>query len=189
MKPQLETSYFKGVETPELLDQTIGDLFDRVASRFPGRDALVACHQAIRWSYAEYRAEIEKLATGLLALGIEPGDRVGIWAPNCYEWCLTQFATAKIGAIMVCFNPAYRDFELEFALNKSGCRAIVTAEQFKSSRYLELLQKLAPELNSCAPGRLQSRKLPALEVVIRMGAGSTPGMYNFGAVCRMGGEA
>jgi fatty-acyl-CoA synthase len=189
MKPQLETSYFKGVETPELLDQTIGDLFDRVASRFPGRDALVACHQAIRWSYAEYRAEIEKLATGLLALGIEPGDRVGIWAPNCYEWCLTQFATAKIGAIMVCINPAYRDFELEYALNKSGCRAIVTAEQFKSSRYLELLQKLAPELNSCAPGRLQSRKLPALEIVIRMGAGSTPGMYNFGAVCRMGGEA
>ena len=189
MKSELEKSYFKGANTPELLDQTIGDLFDRVAARFPGREALVVRHQGIRWTWSEYQGEVEKLANGLLALGIGPGDRVGIWAPNCYEWCLTQFATAKIGAILVCINPAYRVFELEYALNKSGCRAIVAAEQFKSSRYLEMLQRLAPELDSCVPGKLKSRTLPQLEIVIRMGTQSTPGMYNFGAVCRMGGEA
>jgi len=189
MKSELETSYFKGANTPELLDQPIGDLFDRVASRFPGREALVVRHQGIRWTWSEYRVEVERLASGLLALGIGPGDRVGIWAPNCYEWCLTQFATAKIGAILVCINPAYRVFELEYALNKSGCRVIIAAEQFKSSRYLEMLQRLAPELDSCVPGKLESRTLPQLEIVIRMGTESTPGMYNFGAVCRMGGEA
>jgi len=146
-------------------------------------------HQGIRWTWSEYQGEVEKLANGLLALGIGSGDRVGIWAPNCYEWCLTQFATAKIGAILVCINPAYRVFELEYALNKSGCRAIVAAEQFKGSRYLEMLQRLAPELDNCAPGRLNSRTLPQLEIVIRMGTESTPGMHNFGAVCRMGDEA
>ena len=156
MKSKLETSYFKGTNTPELLDQTIGDLFDRVAVRFSGREALFVRHQGIRWTWSEYQGKVEKLASGLLALGIGPGDRVGIWAPNCYEWCLTLFATAKIGAILVCINPAYRVFELEYALNKSGCRAIVAAEKFKSSRYLEILQRLAPELDCCAPGELKS---------------------------------
>jgi len=189
MKSKLEMSYFKGVNTPELIDQTIGDLFDRVAARFSGREALVVRHQNIRWTWSEYHGEVEKLAKGLLALGIGQGDRVGIWAPNCHEWCLTQFATAKIGAILVCINPAYRVFELEYALNKSGCRAIIAAEKFKSSHYLEMLQRLAPELDSCAPGRLESRTLPQLEIVTRMGMESTPGMYNFGNVCRMGGEA
>ena len=187
MESGLKTSYFKGTNTPELVDQTIGDLFDRVAGRFPGREALVVRHQGIRWTWSEYHAEVEKLAAGLLALGIQAGDRVGIWAPNCYEWCLTQFATAKIGAILVCINPAYRVFELEYALNKSGCRAIIAAEQFKSSRYLEMLQRLAPELDSCLPGRLKARTLPHLELVIRMGMESTPGMYNLGSVCEMGG--
>jgi len=123
-----------------------------------------------------------------LALGIRPGDRVGIWAPNCYEWCLAQFATAKIGAILVCVNPAYRVFELEYALSKSGCRAIIAAQQFKSSRYLDMLAKLAPELASCAPGRLRAQRLPQLEIVIRLGEETTPGMFNFTSVCQMGGE-
>jgi fatty-acyl-CoA synthase len=188
MKSQLELSYFKGAKSPELLKQTIGDLFDQIAGRFAGHEALVSRHQGIRWTYAEYQAEIEKLATGLLALGIQAGDRVGIWAPNCFEWCLTQFATAKIGAILVCINPAYRVFELEYALNKSGCKAIVAAEQFKSSCYLEMLQRLAPELENCEPGRLESRTLPQLKIVIRMGGDPTPGMYNLAMVCEMGRE-
>ena len=124
----------------------------------------------------------------MLALGIRPGDRVGIWAPNGYEWCLTQFATAKIGAILVCVNPAYRLFELEYALNRSGCRAIVAAERFKSSRYLEMLGRLAPELTECEPGRLHSARLPRLEMVIRMGEEATPGMLNFGEVRHRGGD-
>jgi fatty-acyl-CoA synthase len=103
------------------------------------------------------------------------------------EWCLTQFATARIGAIMVCINPAYRLYELEYVLNKVGCRAIVTAEQFKSSAYLDMLNSLAPELADCEPGGLRSEKLPHLSTVIRMGEASSPGMFNFDAVCQMGG--
>jgi len=181
-------SYFKGASTPGLLDETIPDCFDRIASQFPDRDALIVRHQDIRWTWSEYRIEVDRLAAGLLALGIGAGDRVGIWAPNCYEWVLTQFATARIGAILVCINPAYRTFELEYALNKSACRAIVAAERFKSSHYLGMLQKLAPELGSCQAGKLESARFPALEIVIRMGNAATAGMFNFGDVCAMGGE-
>ena len=161
----MKNSYFKGASDPGLVDETIGRFFDRIASRFPDQPALVVRHQGIRWNWSEYRQEVDKLAAGLLALGIEPGDRVGIWAPNCHEWCLTQFATAKIGAILVCVNPAYRVFELEYALNKSGCRAIVTAERFKSSRYLEMLQRLAPELEYCEPVSYTHLTLPTKRIV------------------------
>jgi fatty-acyl-CoA synthase len=189
IQTRLQPSYFRGADTPALLDVTIGDYLDDIAARFPDRQALVVPYQGIRWTYAEYLGEIEMLAAGLLALGIEAGDRVGIWSPNGFEWCLTQFATAKIGAILVNINPAYRVFELEYALNKSGCRAIVAAEQFKSSRYLEMLQTLAPELATCEPGRLRAQKLPQLQTVIRLGAGRSPGMFNLDAVRRLGGAA
>ncbi len=169
-----------------MLDETIGGRFDRIAEKFADRDALIVRHQGIRWTWSNYRKKAEDLAAGLLALGIEPGDRVGIWAPNCSEWCLTQFATAKIGAILVCINPAYRVFELEYVLNKSACKAIVSAECFKSSDYLDMLQRLAPELESCAPGKLMSAKLPGLEIVIRTGTETTPGMFNFDEICRSG---
>jgi fatty-acyl-CoA synthase len=188
VQTRLDESYFRGAENPPLIDVTIPDYLDTIATRFPNREALVSRHQGIRWTYGEYLCEIERLARGLLALGIRPGDRVGIWAPNGYEWCLTQFATAKIGAILVCVNPAYRVFELEYALNQSGCRAIVTAERFKSSRYLDMLARLAPELATCEPGQLRSARLPQLEVVIRMGEETTPGMLNFGEVCHLGGD-
>ena len=188
MQTHLQPSYFKGADTPPLLESTIGDYLDEIATRFPNREALIVRHQGIRWTYGEYLCEIEKLARGLLALGVTPGERVGIWAPNCYEWCLTHFATAKIGAILVCINPAYRQFELEYALNTSGCRALIAAERFKSSHYLEILAKLAPELQSCEPGQLQAARIPQLEIVIRMGQGLTPGMLNFNTVCGLGGE-
>src|SRR5690606_33920330 len=155
----------------------------------PDREALVVPHQGIRWTFADYRREVDRLATGLLALGIEVGDRVGIWAPNRYEWCLTQCATARIGAILVCINPAYRTYELEYALNKVQCRALITAESFKTSQYLDMLRELAPELDGCAPGQLTAARLPHLRAVIRMGERQTPGMFNFGAVCALGGDA
>ena len=188
MKQQtpLETSHFAGPSQPPLLEETIGSLFDRIALQYADEDALVVRHQGIRWSYAHYRAKVEELATGLLALGVLPGDRVGIWAPNCHEWCMTQFATAKIGAILVCINPAYRTFELEFALNKSGCRALITAEHFKSSQYLEMIRELAPELDRSEAGQLRSERLPQLEFVIRLGDERTPGMFNFTEVCSLG---
>ncbi len=173
----------------QLLYETIGNCFDRIADQYPDNEALVVRYQNIRWSYAQLQQEVNKLATGLLSLGIEPGDRVGIWGPNSYEWVLTQLATAKIGAIMVCINPAYRLYELEYALNKVECKAIISAESFKTSEYLTMLAELAPELSSCKPGKLNSKKLPHLSTVIRMGVEHTPGMLNFASVCAMGGAA
>ncbi|MBV1931031.1 MAG: AMP-binding protein [Porticoccaceae bacterium] len=182
-------SYKCGVAKDPLIYNTIGKQFDEVVSRFPDSEALVIPHQRIRWTYKEYQAQVDRLATGLLALGIESGDRVGIWAPNCYEWCMTQFATAKIGAILVCINPAYRLYELEYALNKVKCRAIISAEVFKTSQYLEMLETLAPELSNCAPGQLKSEKLPHLEMVIRLGDEVTAGMFNFDDICNLGGDS
>ncbi|MYE11402.1 MAG: AMP-binding protein [Gammaproteobacteria bacterium] len=178
----------KGPVAP-LLESTIGGRLDEVVARDPDHPALLMPHQQIRWSYGEFAREVDRLATGLLALGIGPGDRVGIWSPNRYEWVVAQFATAKIGAIMVCINPAYRLYELEYALNKVGCKAILSAEAFKTSHYLAMLRELAPELDTCDPGALRSERLPHLRAVIRMGEASTAGMFNFDAVCDMGGAA
>lgn len=179
-------SYLCGQANEPLLYETIGACLDRIAATYPQQPALVVRHQDIRWTFAEYKERIDALATGLLSIGIEPGDRVGIWAPNRVEWCLTQFATAKIGAIMVCINPAYRLYELEYALNKVECKAVIAAESFKTSHYLEMLQTLAPELNHCVPGALKAAKVPHLQSVIRMGAEQTPGMFNFDDVCSKG---
>ncbi|WOH38517.1 AMP-binding protein [Thalassotalea fonticola] len=184
----LTQSYMTGEGSGQLLYETIGNCFDRIAKQYPDNEALVVRYQNIRWTYADLHKEVNKLATGLIALGIEPGDRVGIWGPNSYEWVLTQLATAKIGALMVCLNPAYRLYELEYALNKVECKAIISAEQFKTSEYLNMLTTLAPELKTCQPGKLKSEKLPHLTTVIRMGVEQTPGMYNFGNVCGMGSE-
>ena len=105
-----QTSYAKGAKTAPLTTQTIGQCFDSIVKQHPNQPALVSVHQSIRWTYLEFQAEVDRLATGLLALGVEPGDRVGIWSPNCAEWYLTQLATAKMGAIMVCINPAYQTY-------------------------------------------------------------------------------
>jgi fatty-acyl-CoA synthase len=179
-------SYLCGQANEPLLYETIGACVDRIAATYPDKEALVVRHQDIRWTFSEYKAEIDALAAGLISLGVEPGDRVGIWSPNRVEWCLTQFATAKIGAIMVCINPAYRPYELEYALNKVKCKTIIAAEQFKTSEYLRMLQEMAPELATCQPGQLASAKLPHLRTVIRMGEAVTPGMFNFDSVCKLG---
>lgn len=177
---------FKGPTAP-LLDMTIGKRLDDIVAHSPDHPAIIVPHQNIRWSYGEFQTEVDRLAKGFLKLGIAPGDRVGIWSPNRIEWVLTQFATAKIGAIMVCLNPAYRLYELEYSLNKVGCKAIVAAEQFKSSKYLEMLNALAPELSVCEPGKLVSEKFPQLTTIIRMGEDKSPGMYNFDDVTQFGG--
>jgi len=186
IQTRLTLSRFEGAAEPPLIDETIGERLLKTAARFPDREALVVRHQDVRWTWRDYVERIDRLAVGLLALGLGRGDRVGIWAPNCAEWCLVQFATARIGAILVNINPAYRVFELEYALNKSGCRAVIAAERFKSSEYLRMLHDLAPELDHCAPGRLHAAKLPALETVIRMGDAHSPGMFNFDEVAALG---
>ncbi len=180
---KLQQSYMCGDATQALIYDTIGNCFDQTVERFPDQEALIVKHQDIRWSYRELQQKIDELATGLLELGIEPGDRVGIWGPNSYEWVLTQFATAKIGAIMVCLNPAYRVYELEYALNKVECKAIITAEFFKTSDYLGMLKELAPELASANPYALNLEQLPHMRLMIRMGDEVTAGMLNFSQVC------
>ncbi len=179
-------SYLCGQANEPLLYETIGACVERIAATYPDKEALVVRHQNIRWTFSEYKSRIDALAAGLVRLGVEPGDRVGIWSPNRVEWCLTQFATAKIGAIMVCINPAYRPYELEYALNKVKCQTSITAAQFKTSEYLRMLQEMAPELATCEPGELKSIKLPHLTTVIRMGDAVSPGMFNFDKVCEMG---
>ncbi len=177
-----KVSYTHGVSLTPLLSDTIGSHLDSVAEAMPDNPALVAAHQNIRWSYGELKRETDAFAAGLLALGLLPGDRIGIWSPNNAEWVVTQFATAKLGLILVNINPAYRLHELDYALNKVGCRALVLAESFKSSRYVEMLESLAPELAACPPGRLRAARLPDLEIVIRLGAGKSPGMFNFAEI-------
>ena len=186
-RPALQPSYAKGATAVPLTTQTIGQCFDSIVKQHPNQPALVSVHQSIRWTYLEFQAEVDRLATGLLALGVEPGDRVGIWSPNCAEWYLTQLATAKMGAIMVCINPAYQTYELEYALNKVECKVIITAACFKASNYLEMLNTLAPELADSEPGHLCSVALPHLKLVIRLGLDKTPGTLNFDDVCDLGG--
>lgn len=176
-------SYAAGTTEFSLLNTTIGQAFDEVTEKFPDRPGLIVSHQNIRWTFSDYRKHVDQLAAGLVKIGVRKGDRVGIWSPNCYEWSLTQFATAKIGAIMVCLNPAYRLNELEYALKKSGCHAIIAAESFKTSEYLVMLGALLPELDDCAPGELASTNFPNLKSVIRLGDAKTPGMYNFADIC------
>jgi fatty-acyl-CoA synthase len=141
-------SYSAGPSEPPLLEETIGSNLRRMAERYPGRDALVVCHQGVRLSYRELDAEVDKVARGLMALGLEQGDRVGIWAPNCAEWVLTQFATARIGAVLVNINPAYRTSELRYVLGQSGCRVLIAAQRFKSSDYVAMVGEVRPEINS-----------------------------------------
>ena len=188
MTPQ-GTSYVSGASANPLLGVTIGAQLDRTAARFPDNEALVVRHQDVRWRYREFTEKVDAFAAGLLALGLEPGDRIGIWSPNNSEWAVTQFAAAKAGLILVNINPAYRLAELEYALNKVECRALVTAEAFKSSRYIEMLRKLAPELDRAGPGALKAEKLPHLETVVRLGTETTAGMYNFADVPALAGDA
>ncbi|NML18573.1 AMP-binding protein [Azohydromonas caseinilytica] len=179
-------SQVQGPTDTPLSTATIAGLLADTARRWPERPAVVFREQGVRWTWAQFQAEVDRLAAGLAALGLQRGDRLGIWSPNRVEWLTTQFATARIGVILVNINPAYRLAELEYALNASGCRAIVTAQQLRSSNYLGMLQTLAPELAGCEPGRLQAQRLPELCFVIRMGEERTPGMLNYGEVLARG---
>ena len=182
----LTRSYYSGASTAQIIYETIGSYFDKIAELHSTNSALIVRHQGINWTYGELQAQVNRLAMGLIHLGIEPGDRVGIWGPNSSEWVLVQLATAKIGAIMVCINPAYRLYELEYALNKVECKTLITDVGFKTSDYLGMINTLAPELESSHPGQLEAKKLPYLKHVIRMGSDNSPGMYNFDAVCAAG---
>jgi len=177
-------SYVHGASDKQLIGQTIGRFFDDACARHAEREALVVRHQGVRLTYAQLKSRVDALACGLMRLGLAPGERIGIWSQNNMEWALTQFASAKAGLVLVNINPAYRRSELEYALNKVGCRALVLSPAFKTSNYLEMIADLAPELGHCEPGLLRSHRLPALEMVIRMGADKSPGMLSFDDLLR-----
>ena len=177
-------SYVHGASDKQLIGQTIGRFFDDACARHAEREALVVRHQNVRLTYAQLKSRVDALACGLMRLGLAPGERIGIWSQNTLEWTLTQFASAKAGLVLVNINPAYRRSELEYALNKVGCRALVLSPAFKTSNYLEMIADLAPELGHCEPGLLRSHRLPSLEMVIRMGADKSPGMLSFDDLLR-----
>ena len=166
-------SYVRGTADSSLSDLTIGALLAETAARFPDRLAVVFREQGVRWSWKEFAKEIEAFATGLQELGLRKGDRVGIWSPNRAEWLVTQFATARLGLVLVNINPAYRLAELEYALHVSGCRAVISAQEMKTSKYLEMLQTVRPQTLG-------------LEWIIRMGEGRTPDMLNYADVLAKG---
>jgi fatty-acyl-CoA synthase len=182
---QLTQSYVHGASGVPLIGATIGAYFDDAAARWRECPALITRQQKIRWSYGELKRRVDDFAAGLLALGLEPGDRIGIWSPNNAEWVVTQFATAKAGLILVNINPAYRLSEVEYALNKVGCKALVTADSFKTSDYVGMLAELAPEIERSTPGKLAARRLSSLKTLIRIGAGAKPGYLAFDDVLKM----
>ena len=185
---KVTTSYVHGISPTPLLGQTVGQLFDKAVERWPGNEALVVRHQEIRWTYRDLKREVDALAAGLIGLGLKPGDRLGIWSPNNAEWVVTQFASAKAGLILVNINPGYRVPELDYALNKVGCKALITAAHFKTSDYVAMLRELAPQLDGAAPGELNAPRLPDLRWVIRLDREKHSGMLNYGDIPGMAGK-
>jgi fatty-acyl-CoA synthase len=165
-RKNMEMSYSHGGGGPPLLGVTVSAVLDEAATDWPDHDALVVADQGIRWSWSELRERSRTLAAGLLATGLEPGDRIGMLAPNRAEWLLAQFGSAYAGLILVNINPAYRRSELEYALNKVGCRGLITETQFKTSNYIEMVQSLLPE------------RVPELQTVIHLGNDDVLGMYS-----------
>jgi fatty-acyl-CoA synthase len=186
---KLTQSYVHGASAMPLIGATIGEHFDKAVARWPEAEALVVRHQGVRWTYRDLQRHVDAFAAGLLALGLGPGDRVGIWSPNNAEWVVTQFATAKAGIILVNINPAYRLAELEYVLNKVGCKGLITTMAFKTSDYVGMLRHLAPELDTCRPGALHAARLPALQTVICLADVALPGMLRFADVPAMAGAA
>jgi fatty-acyl-CoA synthase len=180
------SSYVSGASVQPLVHQTVDEVLKAAAARSPDGLALVAAHQTLRYTFAEFDREVERTARGMRSCGLERGDRIGIWAPNGAEWLLTMFAAARAGLILVNMNPAYRSTEIEFALRQVGCAALVFAPRFKKSDYGSMLQSLIPELASAAPGRLASEAFPALRLLVDLGSVPQPGALSFEDLLKRG---
>ncbi len=184
-----ELSFVSGISDRPLIHRTVDEVLRGWAARTPDAPALVVAHQQQRLTFAQLDAEVERTARGFKACGLEPGERVGIWAPNCLEWVLTMFAAARAGLILVNVNPAYRGSELEFALRQVGCAALVFAPRFKTSDYGEILRGLIPELAQAAPGALRSKAFPDLRLLVELGEGALPGAMPFARMLERGDAA
>ncbi len=175
----VEGSYTCGTSAVPLLGMTIGEMVDSIAAKYPENEAIVSVHQNIRLSYREFLGEVNRVAKALMGLGVEKGDRVGIWAMNHAEWVIVQFATAKMGAIMVNINPAYRTYELEYVLKQAEISTLIVQGRFKTSDYVGMFYEACPEAYESKPGRISSEKFPFLRNAIFMGDIPYGGMYTW----------
>ena len=179
-------SYVSGPSEVPLLGETVGRCLDRIASAYPDRDALVSCHQELRYTYRNASPGDDRIARGLLALGVERGDRVGIWSPNCAEWMIAQFAAATAGAILVNINPAYQRRELEHALRLSGTSVLITARRFRSSDYTAMLATLLPAIVTAPRRSPLSDELPSLRTIVYLGSDPNPGGLSWEELAALG---
>ncbi len=175
-------SHLVGDTNRPLLNKTIGKLLEDAASQYPNNTAIISSKQNTRMSYSELNQTVNTVARSFIALGLKKGDRIGIWSPNNIEWVITLYAAARAGLVLVNINPAYRLSELEYALRRVGCRALVLAKSFKSSDYTEMLRALVPEVDHCRPGELKSEALPDLSTLILLGDYKLPGFLAFSDV-------
>ena len=179
------TSFVCGTSDQPLIYRTIGDAIDDAVEQWGDKEAIVVRHQGIRWTYRQLGVAIDAFAAGLLALDLQPGDRMGIWSPNNIEWVIAQFATAKAGLILVNINPAYRKAELIYTLNKVACKALILAREFKSSHYIGILSDIAPALRTSSPGQLNLSNLPSLRSLIVISDEPVAGMFRFDDIAGM----
>tara|TARA_S200000501_G_scaffold353439_1_gene373230 strand:+ start:516 stop:2246 length:1731 start_codon:yes stop_codon:yes gene_type:complete len=188
LRPLNKISFVKGSDSPPLVDFTISKLLKNTVSKFGERDAFVFPNYKL--NYREFDHLVDKLATGFITIGLKKGDRLGVWSPNRLEWVLTQFATARIGIILVNINPAYRLSELEYSLNKVGCKALILAKNFKNSEYFKMILSLAPEIKTSKKGKLQTKNLPQLNHVVLMDKvdESYSGVWMFEEIFNLGGD-
>ena len=185
-EPKIQPSYASGTGSTPLLGCTIGDALDTAARTYSNSPALVSCHQNQRLSFAELSAAVEQFARGLMHLGVQKGDRVGIWATNCSEWVIVQFATAKIGAILVNVNPAYRAYELKFALEQSGCQTLIMVPNFKNADFVSIFFETCPEAKAAKAGTLSAADLPFLKNLILIDKTHPDSFFGWNQILAMG---
>ena len=181
-------SYSNGSSNTALIGETIGAYFDKIVAQFPEKEAIVVRHQKIRYNYLEFKKVVDRFAAGLIQLGVKKGERVGIWSPNNAEWLITQFATAKIGAILVNINPSYGIFELEYALKQSGVKYLILATGFKRSDYISMIYELAPRAKDVGNLTVESAKLPELKSLILLSDETKPGMHHWKDILDLAGD-
>lgn len=181
-------SYASGASDQPLIGLPISQFFDNIVARYGEREAVVSCHQGTRWTYTQLAERVDQLARAFIAAGFVKGDRVGIWSPNNVEWLCTQYATAKVGIVLVTINPAYRTHELAYVLKQAGCKGLVIQNAFKSSNYIAMLTELCPELVTAEAGALSSAEFPLLTTVVSNTASEVAGIYNWAEFCAAGDE-
>ena len=179
-------SYLSRSATQPLLGETIGECLDRIVAQYGDHEALVSRHQRVRYTYRQLDAEARRLARGLLALGLQKGDRVALWSANTAEWLITQYAVARSGGILVSVNPAYRLREIEYALNLAGVTTLIAAPQFRDTDHVALLEELAPELRTCAPGRLAASRLPTVRHIVYTSDAAHSGAWRWSDLLELG---